>query len=86
LEKHVRTREEAKAARAFHELSDKAGMDSVIRAWPNDRRIQQCLEKGEPIPDHLLPGRFLEENLDLEEREDIKSLRADLIQDRLLGA
>ena len=77
-----RTREESRAVRAFHELRDKAGMDSIIRAYPNDVRIRHCLESGEPIPDDLLPGRFLD-RLDPEGREDIKSLRADLIQDRL---
>lgn len=79
----VRTPEETRAVRAFHELRDKAGMDSVLRAYPNDRQIQHCLDEGRPIPDHLLPGKFLARHLSTEEREDIKALRADLIQDRL---
>lgn len=52
-----RTREESRAVRAFREVRDKAGMNGVLH--PNDMWIRGCLNRGEPLPDDLLPGRFL---------------------------
>ena len=85
----IRNREESMAARTFRRMACEAFMESGISArGPNDMRISRCLHDGKPIPDDLLPGRELERmksRLSPDERESLKSLTSDLIQDRPFG-
>lgn len=60
----------------LRELSEQAHMhgDSVISSSRSDGwRLQDYIKKGEPIPDHLLPGRMIM-NLTNEQREVLKGL------------
>ena len=44
--------------------------------YADKHAVQECLRTGKPIPDRLLPGRFLDE-LDEEERNILKQLTSD---------
>lgn len=83
----ILSEEEALAAKTLRHIAAEASMDRGISAkGPNCVRISRLLHEGKPIPDDLLPGRFLEfmkERLTPEECESLKSLTSDLTEDRL---
>jgi hypothetical protein len=81
----IRSREESLAVRTFQEIAEQASMEPYLRARMPHHVLNYAYE-GKPIPDDLLPGRFLEDmkkRLSPEEVESLKLLTPDLIQDRV---
>lgn len=68
----------SKAYDIYQELVEKARFDSgpLSSMEKNDQKIKRLLENGEPIPDHLLPGRTIMK-LSKEKREELAKLTSE---------
>jgi hypothetical protein len=65
----------------FDKLVEKAQLRNIV-GHPDYMKVQQALRDGKEIPDSCLPGRLLN-NLSDEEREILKDLKSDQINDRI---
>ena len=77
------TEEEKNAKEVFKKLYRTAFIQGYMIGNPSVRHIQALRDRGEPLPDKYLPGRLLE-YLTEEERESLKHLHPDLINDRVV--
>lgn len=66
-----------KAYNIYQELIERAEFEGgPLSSSPNDRIIKLALERGEPIPDKLLPGRMIM-RLSKEKREELMKLTSE---------
>ena len=77
------TEQEKKAQEIFTRLYRRALTEGYLIGCPSVERIKHLLKVGEPLPDKYLPGRLVEKLSD-EDREALKHLTSELIQDRWL--
>lgn len=81
---HKNNEKKTDLKRVADDLVDGAIFGSSLTSWPNERRIENAIKKGEEIPEFCKPGRVIMKQ-SKETREKIKKLKSHHFNDRLFG-